>query len=214
MCLSLRTLIPSDEGPTHVCVCSVISTLLWAHGLQPTGLLCQWSSPGKNTGVGCYSFLQGIFLTQGLNPCLLCLLHWRHTLYHRATWVIITTSFYLNDIHKNSVSKCVTLGVGDYREPKHSVHCRCSVTQSTRVAPWTVHTRSPIHPHLLELTQTHVHWVSDSIQLRQKLLSSQQGRAVINFCSIYLREKQLVTINLKPITGQGAGKMVVTYFED
>ena len=28
-------------------------------------------SPGKNTGVGCYFLLQGIFLTQGLNQCLL-----------------------------------------------------------------------------------------------------------------------------------------------
>ena len=28
-------------------------------------------SPGKNTGVGCHGLLQGIFLTQGLNPCLL-----------------------------------------------------------------------------------------------------------------------------------------------
>ena len=27
-------------------------------------------SPGKNTGVGCHALLQGIFLTQGLNPCL------------------------------------------------------------------------------------------------------------------------------------------------
>ena len=27
--------------------------------------------PSKNTGVGCYSFLQGIFLTQGWNPRLL-----------------------------------------------------------------------------------------------------------------------------------------------
>ena len=26
--------------------------------------------PGKNTGVGCHFLLQGIFLTQGLNPCL------------------------------------------------------------------------------------------------------------------------------------------------
>ena len=26
-----------------------------------------WNSPGKNTGVGCHSLLQGIFLTQGLN---------------------------------------------------------------------------------------------------------------------------------------------------
>ena len=31
--------------------------------------------PGKNTGVGCCAVLQGIFPTQGLNPCLLWLLH-------------------------------------------------------------------------------------------------------------------------------------------
>ena len=34
-------------------------------------------SPGKNTGVGCYALLQGIFLTQGSNRCLLHLLHWQ-----------------------------------------------------------------------------------------------------------------------------------------
>ena len=33
--------------------------------------------PGKNTGVGCHFLLQGIFLTQGLNLHLLCLLHWK-----------------------------------------------------------------------------------------------------------------------------------------
>ena len=33
--------------------------------------------PGKNTGVGCYAFLQGIFPTQGLNPHLLHLLRWQ-----------------------------------------------------------------------------------------------------------------------------------------
>ena len=34
---------------------------------------CAWDSPGKNTGVGCHSQLQGIFPTQGLNPgCLSC----------------------------------------------------------------------------------------------------------------------------------------------
>ena len=31
--------------------------------------------PGKNIGVGCHFLLQGIFLIQGLNPCLLRLLH-------------------------------------------------------------------------------------------------------------------------------------------
>ena len=40
-------------------------------------LLCPWDSPGKNTGVGGHARLQGIFLTQGLNPCLLHLLHWQ-----------------------------------------------------------------------------------------------------------------------------------------
>ena len=40
-----------------------------------------WNSPGKNTGAGCHALLQGIFLTQGLNPRLLCLLHWQ-VLYH------------------------------------------------------------------------------------------------------------------------------------
>ena len=33
-------------------------------------LLCPWDSPG-NPGVGCHSLLLGIFLTQGLNLCLL-----------------------------------------------------------------------------------------------------------------------------------------------
>ena len=32
-------------------------------------------SPGKNIGVGCHALLQGIFPIQGLNLCLLCLLH-------------------------------------------------------------------------------------------------------------------------------------------
>ena len=36
-------------------------------------------SPGKNTGVGCHSLLQGIFQTQGLN---LSLPHSRQILYH------------------------------------------------------------------------------------------------------------------------------------
>ena len=33
--------------------------------------------PGKNTAVGCHFLLQGIFPTEGLNLCLLHLLHWQ-----------------------------------------------------------------------------------------------------------------------------------------
>ena len=34
-------------------------------------------SPGKNTGMSDSVLLQGIFPTQGSNPCLLHLLHWQ-----------------------------------------------------------------------------------------------------------------------------------------
>ena len=56
----------------HACqVTSVMSNSLRPHGLQPTSLLYPWNSPGKNTGVRCHPLLQGIFLTQGSNSCLL-----------------------------------------------------------------------------------------------------------------------------------------------
>ena len=52
-------------------------TLCDPMGCSPSRLLCLQDSPGKNTGVGCHALLQGIFPTLGLNPRLLCLLHWQ-----------------------------------------------------------------------------------------------------------------------------------------
>ena len=49
--------------------------------LRPHGVYSPWNSPGQNNGAGNLSLLQGIFLTQGLNPHLLCLLHCRQILY-------------------------------------------------------------------------------------------------------------------------------------
>ena len=46
---------------------------------RPLGSSVHGDSPGKNTGVGSLSLLQGIFPTQGLNPSLL---HCRQMLYH------------------------------------------------------------------------------------------------------------------------------------
>ena len=40
-------------------------------------LLSPWDFPGKNTGVSCHFLLQGVYLTQGLSPHLLRLLHWQ-----------------------------------------------------------------------------------------------------------------------------------------
>ena len=44
---------------------------------SPPGSSVYGDSPGKKTGVGYHAFLQGIFLTQGSNWHLLCLLHWQ-----------------------------------------------------------------------------------------------------------------------------------------
>ena len=46
---------------------------------QPPRPFCPWEFPSKNAGVGSYFLLQGLFLTQRLNPCLL---HCRWILYH------------------------------------------------------------------------------------------------------------------------------------
>ena len=43
---------------------------------EVTRLLCPWDSQGKNTGVVCHVFSQGIFLMEGLDPCFLHLLRW------------------------------------------------------------------------------------------------------------------------------------------
>ena len=56
--------------------------------MEPARLLCPWDTPGKNTGEGCHSLLQGIFSTQGLNPGLL---HCRQILYHLSH--VIETKF-------------------------------------------------------------------------------------------------------------------------
>ena len=53
---------PMDRGAWWATVCGVAWTIV-------------------HVGVGCHFLLQGIFLTQGSNPCLLCLLHYRWMLY-------------------------------------------------------------------------------------------------------------------------------------
>ena len=67
--------------------------------LQLCQTLCNpMDFPGKNSGVGCHTLLQGIFTTQGSNTHLLCLLNCRQILYHGATkkpiWHIESTINY------------------------------------------------------------------------------------------------------------------------
>ena len=73
----LGSFVKTQPSQCLLCVCSVTQwclTLMWPHGLQPTRFLCPWDFPGKNTRVGCHFLLQGIFLTQELNPQPL---HWQ-----------------------------------------------------------------------------------------------------------------------------------------
>ena len=69
-----------------VCMCVCVYACVWAKlrltlcnfmDCSPPGSFVHEDSPSKNTGVGCHAILQGIFLTQGLNLSLLCLLHWQ-----------------------------------------------------------------------------------------------------------------------------------------
>ena len=65
---------------------SGMSSSLRPYGPWSTRLFCPWEFLGKYNGVDCHFLLQGIFLTQGLNPCVLCLLHCRWILYHLSHW--------------------------------------------------------------------------------------------------------------------------------
>ena len=64
--------IPGGKPEIWLDLAHQISAAWPCHGwdssrwLPTTRLLCLWNSPGKNTGVGFYSLLQGIFLTQKL----------------------------------------------------------------------------------------------------------------------------------------------------
>ena len=70
---------PSDDICCHMWwqhICdditsrSVMSDSLWPQDCSPLGSSVHGDSPGKNTRVGCYFLLQGLFPTQGLNPGL------------------------------------------------------------------------------------------------------------------------------------------------
>ena len=64
----------------HLRLCSVAQscpTLRDSVDCSLTGSSVHGDSPGKNPGVGCHFLPQGIFPTQGSNPCLLRLLYWQ-----------------------------------------------------------------------------------------------------------------------------------------
>ena len=102
---------------THVCTCLVAQSCLtlW----DPLDYSLPGSSvheifQARNAGAGCHSLLQGIFLTQGSNLHLLCLLHCRQILYllsHRESlWSKANLSVLLRQ-YSFSFSLCISLSV-------------------------------------------------------------------------------------------------------
>ena len=79
---SLFSFLDSNRVSPSLCACMLSHfSCVWLFcslvDYSPPGSSWPWDSPGRNTGVGCRALLQGIFLTQGLNPHLLSLLHWQ-----------------------------------------------------------------------------------------------------------------------------------------
>ena len=84
---------------SYIClIAKLCPTLLQPHGLYPARLLCPWDFPGKNTGEGCHFLHQGIFLTQGWNPCLP---HWQAYGLPLSHWGHPHSQEYCSTIHKN-----------------------------------------------------------------------------------------------------------------
>ena len=112
------------------------------HGLQPARLLCPWNFLDRNTGVGCHVLLQGIFLSQGTNPRIL---------------------------HCKEILNCWTTK----ETPTMEYCCSCSIAQVCPTLSNSMDCSMPDYPvhRLLELAQTHVHWVGDAIQPSHHLSS-------------------------------------------
>ena len=118
-----------------------MSDSLQLRGLQPSRLLCPWDFPGRNTGVGCHAVLQGLFLTQGWNPHLLCLLYWQEGSLHQCHlesprinrllllfqtsyfWFLFPDCFTLSDLQQHNQQKWRTamFALLPILDGKHSV---------------------------------------------------------------------------------------------
>ena len=71
--------IPNHNNSWMCLVAQSCLTLCEPMDYSLSGSFVQGHSRGKNTGVGCHTLLQRIFLTQGLTPGFL---HYRLILYH------------------------------------------------------------------------------------------------------------------------------------
>ena len=112
--------------PVYVCmlVAQSCPTLCNPTDYNLPGSSVHGDSPGKNTGVGIHALLQGIFLTQGSNPCLpycrrilYCLSYqgspWLSLLYHKN----LSSQPHYSHQHINIYFTCEKNKIFDYTYP-------------------------------------------------------------------------------------------------
>ena len=91
-------------------------------------MVCPWDSPGKSTGVGCHSLLEGILLTQGLNPRLL---HCRQILYHLSyqgnPQLQVGSTYYMTEMtlysQSNSLREIISISKDETNEVQRLEMC-------------------------------------------------------------------------------------------
>ena len=98
---------------------------------------------GKNTGVGFNFLLQGIFLAQGSNPCLL---HWQVRFF--------TTKLpgKHTHIHTHTIHMCIHT-----HTCTHTIHMCIHTHACTHTIHMCIHTHACTHIHTNTHTHTHTH---------------------------------------------------------
>ena len=132
-------------------------------------VLCPRNSPGKNTGVGCHSLLQGIFLTQGSNPGLP---HCRQIPYYMIHQGSPCSSFSFIQFQKLFIFCFSQVFIFKLSLSSNSQFSSVAQSCPTLCDPMNRSTpRLPVHHQLLEFTQTHIQRVTDAIQPSHPLSS-------------------------------------------
>ena len=155
-----------------------MSDSLQPHRLQLARHLCPWNSPGKNTGLGCHSLLQGIFPTRDwiqvfhIAHCRLVLYHLGHKGSPRTLqWIAYSFSKGSSSLPRNwTWVSCITdRFFASWATKEACIYrlCCCSVAQShpNLCDRMTCNTAGILFLHKLpELAQTPAHWAGDDIQ--------------------------------------------------
>ena len=129
--------------------------------MYPTRLLHPCDFPGKNTGVSCHFFFQGISQTQGSNPCLSHLGRlftiWSTRETHHKIDDLSWKRLYTQRQENPSLSHLGILTQNQFSLVAQLCPILCDPMDCSTPG-------FPVHHQFPELTQTHVHRVGDAIQ--------------------------------------------------